>query len=126
MTVLMFQTRFVEPILAHVKSARRIRPPRKRPIEVGEPLSLRHWHGKAYRSPQVEFARATCSGGFPVWISDAGIQLGYVPQKPAELNRFARDDGFANWPEMREFVRSTFGYGLPFRGVLILWEAAHG
>lgn len=127
MTVLMFQKRFVTPIQAGTKS-QTIRPVRKRPLKVGELLSLRHWEDKAYRSPQIEFFKATCLGTLDIQVHAAGILLGdgnfdgtfSVPY----LNAFAAGDGFANWAEMKEFFESRFGYGLPFIGTLIQWEAA--
>jgi hypothetical protein len=36
-----------------------------------------------------------------------------------DLDRFAQDDGFADWQEMREWFTDT--HGLPFQGVLIRW-----
>lgn len=47
------------------------------------------------------------------WIGE------YVINEPVELDMFARDDGFKNWPEMRDWFDKT--YGLPFEGDLIKW-----
>ena len=35
------------------------------------------------------------------------------------LNRFAKQDGFDSWEEMRDWFKRR--YGLPFEGVLITW-----
>lgn len=121
MAVLLFQKRFVEPITSGRKK-QTIRPPRKRPLIVGDYLSLRYWRDKPYRSPQVEFASVRCTGIFDIQVRREGILIGgYKMHGPARDN-FARGDGFANWPEMREFFKSRFGYGLPFIGTLIKWE----
>lgn len=122
MTVLMFQKRFIAPVLAGTKR-QTIRPRRKRPIPVGAALSLRHWFDKPYRSPQVEFFATECAGYIDVTIRKAGVQLGtgdFVSLKP-RLDEFALADGFSCWLEMREFFMSRFGYGLPFAGTLIIF-----
>ena len=75
MKVLMFQTRFV-PLIVSGKKAHTIRPRGKRDYLYGEVLSLRHWAGKAYRSKQAEFARATVSRCESVAIFDEGVSLG--------------------------------------------------
>lgn len=121
MTTLMFLKRFLQPILSGHKH-QTIRPPRKRPLKIGETLSLRHWEDKAYRSPQVEFAAVRCAGAFAITVDATGVKLGGIPVE--DVHAFARGDGFGNWNEMREFFESRFGYGLPFEGTLIQWEDA--
>ncbi len=131
MTVLMFQPRFTDPIRSGQK-CQTIRPPRKRPIKIGDDLSLRQWEGKAYRSPQVEIAAVRCSGVFEIEVRSNGITIGeaddFVNPRPpritasAELNAFAQGDGFESWMEMRKYITQQSGYGLPFSGVLIQWE----
>jgi hypothetical protein len=51
MKVLMFQPRFAPLVEAGTKT-QTIRPVRRRPIVVGDELSLRAWTGLPYRSPQ--------------------------------------------------------------------------
>lgn len=51
MTVLLFEPRFWESVATGHK-VHSIRPKRKRPINVGDALSLRGWEGKPYRSKQ--------------------------------------------------------------------------
>lgn len=123
MTTLMFLKRFAAPLPAGTKR-QTIRPPRKRPIAVGEPLSLRHWQDKAYRSPQVEIMPAVCTAFFDITVCREGVSIGTGPveTRTAELDLFAQGDGFTTWQEMREFFESRFGYGLPFRGVLIQFQ----
>lgn len=124
MTVLMFQKQFVTAVLSGRKR-QTIRPKRKRPLRIGEVLSLRHWYDKAYRSPQVEFATVKCTGTFDIEIRSPGIRIGLASRLKTDaawLDDFARGDGFESWLEMREFFESRFGYGLPFQGVLIQWE----
>lgn len=125
MTVLMFRKRYVTPILAGTKR-QTIRPARKRPLQDGVVLSLRHWYAKAYRSPQVEFATVLCTGSVPIEIAAHGVRFGLAPwcDNLAALDEFARGDGFGNWKEMKEVFESPLGYGLPFQGVLIRWEPA--
>lgn len=124
MSNIMFLSRFKEPILAGTKR-QTIRRPRKRPIKPGEPLSLRVWTGKAYRSPQEKLLDTTCSATFEIEILANGYRLGRglpLHTLPLVLDEFARSDGFADW---QEFIGHFDGfYGLPFRGTLIHWEAA--
>lgn len=120
MTTIMFQSRFAGPLQAGTKR-QTIRPPRKRPIKVGERLSLRRWQGKAYRSSQVKIIDAECTGVFDILICATGIRIGTGEFRTdvAWLDEFARGDGFSGWGEMRTFFASRFGYGLPFEGTLI-------
>jgi hypothetical protein len=114
---LMFRPRFVEPILAGTKT-QTIRPNRKRPIAPGTKLSLRRWAGKAYRSPQVVIREVECIATFPIEVR-------------ADLDVFARGDGFPSWDAMLQHFRSApqasrgnqvgSAYGLPFTGTLIQW-----
>ena len=128
MTVLMYQKRFVAPILAGIKK-QTIRPNRKRPIKVGDALSHRHWEDKAYRSPQVEFLANKCLASLAINIHDCGLiqifdskletQLDEIDHIQ-DLDRFARGDGFTCWLDMRSYW--LHNGGLPFTGVLIQWE----
>ena len=120
MTTIMFLNRFDQPILAGTKR-QTIRPPRKRPIKVGDALSLRVWTGTAYRSPQRTLIDTTCSAVFDIEIQATGYRLG-TGQMQTDLDDFAMGDGFADW---EEFIGHFEGfYGLPFQGTLIQWEVA--
>lgn len=122
MISLMFQPRFAAPILAGTK-CQTIRPPRKRPIVVGQWLSLRRWEGKAYRSEQIEIAAVRCSGVFEITVSHDTIAIGGIASaRLTVLNTFAHGDGFESWGAMKKYYELPGGYGLPFSGVLIQWE----
>ena len=120
MANLMFQKRFIDPLIAGTKR-QTIRPRRKRPFAVGARLSLRHWSDKAYRSPQVEIMAAECTACFDILVCREGVRVGIGPveTRKQQLDDFAKADGFSCWLEMRDFFESRFGYGLPFEGTLI-------
>ena len=120
MPSIMFLKRFAPPILAGTKR-QTIRPPRKRPIKVGDSLSLRIWSGEAYRSRQETLFDTTCSAVFDIAIRSKGYRLGKgLPLPIMPLDDFARADGFEDWAL---FLAHFDGfYGLPFYGVLYLWE----
>lgn len=44
-------------------------------------------------------------------------------EDPEVLDAFARSDGFADWPALRDWFSAA--HGLPFGGVLIRWETPH-
>lgn len=126
MNVLMVQDRFAEGVVGLVKrcSIRRERRDGKPRARVGEALSIRVWSGKPCRSKQREILRARVTEVRPIKIEEFTVSL----DSPAlvtlmnlrRLEDLARADGFASWPEMREWFRSV--HGLPFQGVLIRWE----
>ncbi len=122
MTTIMFLKRFAEPIVAGTKR-QTIRPPRKRPITVGENLSLRVWKDKAYRSPQETLMDTTCSAVFDVVIEAAGFRIGGAGPLQTDrdaLDEFARADGFTDW---QDFAGHFDGfYGFPFAGVVHQWD----
>jgi hypothetical protein len=126
MTTLMFQPQFTDKVAGGCKR-RTIRPVRKRPIRIGDKLSLRKWSGKAYRSPQVELRQETCIDTRLVRIQPnlsvanpcSLLFLDGIEQGLEARHWFAKDDGFLDWSEMVEWFRST--HGLPFEGVLIRW-----
>ena len=107
MRILMFQPRFRDAVSAGEKT-QTIRPPRKRPIRVGDCLSLRAWSGAAYRSPQCELRRATC-------LAVSRVVIGADFADDGE----ARRDGFGDAAEMREWFSRA--HGLPFVGDRISW-----
>lgn len=126
MTTLMFHKRFVGPILSGRKT-HTIRRNRKREIPVGDLLSLRHWEGQGYRSPQVEFFIGVCVDVLAIHVEKdmvaigggAGFPLGWATV--GDLGDFARSDGFSDWPDMMDYYRCE-KIALPFEGVLIEWR----
>jgi hypothetical protein len=122
--VFVFQNRFEAPILAGrkphtIRGHRRDGRPR---AKVGETISLRVWTGKPYRSKQREFARAVVEFAFPVRITDKTItRVDYAPRQVRLVKEWiARNDGFRDWSEMRDWFAAT--HGLPFEGVLVKWR----
>lgn len=125
MTVLLFEPRFVLPIMDGHK-LHSIRPFRKRPIRAGDGLSLRAWEGKPYRSKQYTIADVTCLAVMPIWIFPQSISVAATVSDqptvflwPNDRDAFARSDGFDNWEQMKTY--RDFHYNLPFKGSLILW-----
>lgn len=139
MNVLMIQPRFEDAVVSGRKP-HSIRPPRSdgRPrARVGEPLSIRVWTGKPYRSQQREVARAVVTSVHEIEISDEAIWIwNWRSKSPfrvslpdggcrtlldyAESSRFARRDGFADAGELKDWFAAT--HGLPFTGALIRWR----
>ncbi len=123
MTTLMFHKRFVEPIKAGRKR-HTIRRNGKRKIPVGADLSLRHWEGQGYRSPQVEFGTGVCTDVIAIRVSADGVKIGRGPvylAEPVNLDEFAQSDGFHDWADMMDYYREQ-KIPLPFDGVIIEWR----
>ncbi len=124
MTVLTFLPRFAPLVKAGTK-CRTIRAPRKRPISIGDKLSLRMWSARPYNSPQVVLREAVCSNVRHIVVEDAAV---YITDSIGEmlgiwrddLDPFARLDGFTDWPDMVAHFNKA--RGLPFTGVLIEWS----
>lgn len=108
MRVLMFKEQFAEAVKSGTK-LQTIRPPRKRPINVNDVLSLRKWTGRPYASKQQCLAVGACVGVERVQLTPKTI-----------TDELAVADGFANRDEMIAWFEQT--HGLPFEGVLIRWE----
>lgn len=121
MKVLMFQPQFAELVAggSKVQTVRPLRAPGYS-LRAGELISARKWTGRAYRSPQQEIAKIRIVSTNIVVIGEHGIIDGDNELEPFQVNEFAIDDGFKDWPEMREWFRST--HGLPFHGELICFE----
>ena len=117
---LMFQPVF-ELLILSGRKVHTIRPTRKIPLRVGQPLSLRVWTGKPYRSPQREFMRAqvekveTIRVDFHNCMYVRGVALSLVEQ-----NRLAWHDGFETAADMLCWFINN--HGLPFTGELIYWK----
>ena len=96
--VYMFRRRFRKPIVAGVKD-QTLRAPRKRKTKVGDLISIREWTGKPYRSTQRRYAWGRCvySGSALIHVyPGAGVHVSLDGRvlRPAEVERFARRDGF--------------------------------
>ncbi len=116
MPALSFRERFADLVETHAKR-QTIRGVWKRPIKSGDTLYL-------YTGMRTKRCRklrmASCLDVRPITLYAGHYVLtvgGYGGFDT--LNRFARDDGFDSWEEMREWFKAK--YGLPFEGVLITW-----
>ena len=117
MTVLTFLPRFHDQV-RDGRKPNTIRAPRKRPIHVGDRLSLRRWTGRPYNSKQEVLREAVCTRLHLVTIWPDRVEKGAeVIDTPEGLHDFARSDGFKDWPDMR----THFGKRLPFTGTMIGW-----
>jgi hypothetical protein len=118
--VRMFKPQFAPLVEAGTKR-QTIRPEPKRMPREGAPISLRAWLGAPYRSKQRVLKEATVTEVRTVKMDAAGVCLydGFAGYAPADIEQFARADGFASWAEMRDWFQTQ--HGLPFRGVLIKW-----
>jgi len=116
-----FKKRFAAPILDHSKTGT-IRAPRKRHARPGEELQL--YTGMRTKSCRL-VARETCMAVHDVAI-DVGlltihsIAVDGVPI--ADLDAFARGDGFTDLAEMHGFWKAEQSPGL-FEGVWIRWAS---
>lgn len=126
MSVIMFQDRFAEKVRDGSKP-HTIRRLRKRPIKVGERLSLRRWTGKAYRSKQEVLRDCECESVVPITIEYSengrvGFRLGRDGWRldAKEISTLAIDDGFDSAASMVQWFIDT--HGLPFHGVIIEWK----
>jgi uncharacterized protein YqfB (UPF0267 family) len=125
MTVLTFLPRFAPKVKAGEK-LRTIRGERKRPIKVGDKLSLRMWSARPYNSPQIILRESVCMKVTRVELHQNQVTIGegaslHALTAPVNLNNFARLDGFADWADMVAHFNTA--RGLPFTGVLIEWFA---
>jgi hypothetical protein len=121
--VLMFQPRFAALVKAGTK-LQTIRPVPKRMPKAGDPISLRMWLGKPYRSKQVVLHESTIIKVEEVFITQGpawpnfwfdGVRL----TAPSALD-FSQADGFTSPNELGKWFDSN--YGLPFTGIVIEWE----
>jgi hypothetical protein len=64
-------------------------------------------------------------GSWPIYavvdvkILDEGVLLNGAALRAEQLDHFAQDDGFRNWPFMKTWFEKQ--HGLPFSGDLIKW-----
>lgn len=92
-------------------------------VKPGEVFALRHWTGKAYRSPMGILGTATCQDVRSIVITEEGIMSaplgGLTDYRPRDNEETAIRDGFASWSAMRDHFLDA--HDLPFVGVLIIW-----
>lgn len=116
-----FKPQFVEPILVRTKR-QTIRADRKRHARPGEELQL--YTGMRTKHCKL-IGRATCIGPEPIKLLFYGygaIEIGARRiTSPNALNGFARDDGFADWDEMKAFWFDVHRVVDEFNGILIRW-----
>ena len=113
MPVILFQPRFHDAVRSGTKR-QTIRLPRKRPIRPGDPLSLRAWSGKPYRSKQTIL-------GFGVCMAADQITIDLYFDDDAEAKR----DGFDDAREMIDWFIDNHGMPTPtqpFVGTRIVWR----
>lgn len=111
---------FKPPLSDLVKSGAKlqtIRPFPKRPLKIGDRISLRAWIGVPYRSNQCVLRESIIRDLKTCEISQHGNI--YIAGKPAQKG-FAEADGFRSECEFVTWVHEH--YGLPFSGVVIYWE----
>lgn len=125
MPVILFNHYFAARVADGTKR-QTIRRPRKRPIRVGQVLSLREWEGAPYRSKQVHLRYGVCTAVEPVLIDTfwhpawpLRIEVGGVRLAPCGVRRFAEADGFDSPEDMEQWWFDV--HGLPFEGELIQW-----
>lgn len=124
-----FKARFAEPILAGTKD-QTIRGPRKRHASSGEALQL--YTGMRTRQCRL-IGRTTCVEVLGV-VLDFHFRRIFIARRvgghdlllgDAELDAFARRDGFADFGDMRRFWRETHDEDV-VSGALIRWKPLTG
>ena len=97
----------------------------------GDRISLRAWTGKPYRSKQRVLREGTITRVERCNVHAEGVELaagalrvfwmGESGKRSVCLYAFARDDGFADWREMKAWFLATHKT-LPFEGIVIQWR----
>lgn len=130
MIVKIFKGQFVDKVRDGLKT-QTIRQWPKREPRIGDTISLRHWQGKAYRSPQVTLRDVTLMSFSPVIIYPDRVVLPEWGQRRGQelsarfsLERFAIADGFDSWDSMAEWFQREYQRPrcFPFQGSLWGWE----
>lgn len=127
-----FQPRFARLVKDGAKKQTIRRVPKRMP-RPGDILDAREWTGSPYRSPQRKLGEFSITDVCPCHLAEYGIcmkppngsmlQVLSVPIMTFEwvdADRFAKDDGFVNWEEMRDWFGETHGF--PFEGIVIYWR----
>lgn len=130
----MFAERFCDRVESGAKR-HTIRRVAKRPIAVGDDLSLRRWAAKPYRSKQVVIRNVVCTKVSSIVLTNGeppkdcwgqeevaddphavidGVRLDFD-----QCDALAEQDGFASFSELMAWHDRAGG--LPFEGVLIEW-----
>lgn len=130
--VRMFKPRFAK-LVESGRKTQTIRPLPKRIPRRGDTLSLRMWTDKPYRSKQRVLLETKLDRIEVIRIDEKGIIkppgegsiLATLGQKLCVIagvnaDRFAQDDGFQDWNEMRDWFKAE--HGLPFDGVALYWQ----
>lgn len=85
----------------------------------GDRISLRAWTGKPYRSKQRVLREGTIAE-----VEGCNVRVFWMGETTTRwkcLYSFARDDGFADWPQMKAWFLATHKT-LPFEGIVIQWR----
>jgi len=119
--VRMFKPRFA-PLVKSGKKRQTMRPTPKQMPRSGDIIDCREWSGKPYRSKQNKLVESTITNVRMARLSPtARFFLDNIEiDKADDLRAFARADGFSDWWELLEWFMET--HGLPFDGILILWQ----
>ncbi len=116
MPVLNFAPQFADAVASGEKT-QTIRPYRKVPIVVGDTLYL----FTGWQTPQVRGLKdVTCRSVQDIEITEVDISIGGHLLGYGRRRMLIERDGFDSLDDFRAFFRHH--YGLPFRGVLIVWD----
>lgn len=89
---------------------------RRRHARQGEALQL--YTGQRTTSCR-KLRDAVCVDACPIRIEENAILTFQFCELHTDLDAFAKQDGFPDWPAMRDFFAKA--HGLPFTGTLIRW-----
>jgi len=115
MIVRMFKPQFAPLVKSGVKR-QTVRPVPARMPKAAEPISLREWTGKPYRSKQRVLREAKICEVSRCDITDTGVAVNSYAEP---CDDFARADGFRDFFELHDWFKAQ--HGLPFEGILIKW-----
>lgn len=120
-----FKARF-GPLIASRAKTQTVRSDRKRHARAGETLQL--FTGMRTRQCRL-IGTATCQAVSPVRFdfnpgSESLELYGVQTRAPADLDAFARRDGFADWAELKAFWAAEHPGLSVFSGWLIEWLAS--
>jgi hypothetical protein len=122
MAILSFKPRFADKVQSGEKQ-QTIRQYRKYPVLPMEQLylytGLRTIHTR-------KLGEGQCTGTNKITLNHHAVIIHHMRpvfiEKPAQLDRFARYDGFPSWKELREFWLTEHGDDcFPFHGTIIYW-----